>query len=159
MNGGFASGKGLPGTQINGFKIFSFAFASDDERENMLESFGDQMVKNLGYEVPYEIDDDYVELREGQFSYLKGQTWYYEYAPIKRIDEYDNGDYGIVFEDDSLPQIGKSGKNNDFGDARLVFYVANEYESNGETKIEKEIFWDVSADEHVYIGTHGAYER
>ena len=158
INGGYASGKGMPGTQINGFKIFSFMFSSDDERENMLESFGDQMVKNLGYEVPYEIDDDYVDLREAQFSYLKGQTWYYEYATIKRIDEYDNGDYGIVFEDDSLPQIGKSGKNNDFGDARLVFYVANEYESNGETKIEKEIFWDVSADEHVYIGTHGAYE-
>ncbi|MBQ1293989.1 MAG: hypothetical protein IIY21_08105, partial [Clostridiales bacterium] len=71
---------------------------------------------------------------------------------------FDNGEYSIVFEDRSLPQLGKHGDHDDIGDTRIVFYVANEYESNGETKIEKEVFWDLSPAEHTYVGAHGAYE-
>ncbi len=154
LNGGYqSSGKG-----VNGFNLFKFAFSSDEEREGLIESFADGLTKTLGYEIPYEITDELVDKYISQFSYLNGQTWYYELATIERIDEFDNGEYSIVFEDRSLPQLGKHGDHDDIGDMRIVFYVANEYESNGETKIEKEVFWDLSPAEHTYVGAHGAYE-
>ena len=158
LNGGFLSGNGSSVPGMNGFTIFKIMTASDEERENIFESMGDDIMNNFGYQIPYEIEDDLVEKRQAEFAYIKGQTWYYELATIERIDEFDNGEYSIVFEDRSLPQLGKHGDHDDIGDTRIVFYVANEYESNGETKIEKEVFWDLSPAEHTYVGTHGAYE-
>ena len=158
LNGGFLSGNGSSVPGMDGFTIFKIMTGSDEERENIFESMGDDIMNNFGYQIPYEIEDDLVEKRQAEFAYIKGQTWYYELATIERIDEFDNGEYSIVFEDRSLPQLGKHGDHDDIGDTRIVFYVANEYESNGETKIEKEVFWDLSPAEHTYVGAHGAYE-
>lgn len=154
FNGGYqSSGKG-----INGFNLFKFAFSSDEEREGLIESFADGLNKSLGYEIPYEITDEMVDKYISEFSYLEGQTWYYELATIERIDEFDNGDYNIVLEDESFPQLGKSGKHGDIGDTRIVFYTTYEYEYEGVTYTGKDVFWDLSPQEHTYVGTHGAYE-
>ena len=154
FNGGYqSSGKG-----INGFNLFKFAISSDEEREGLIESFADGLNKSLGYEIPYEITDELVDKYISEFSYLNGQTWYYELATIERIDEFDNGDYNIVLEDESFPQLGKSGKHGDIGDTRIVFYTTYEYEYEGVTYTGKDVFWDLSPQEHVYVGTHGAYE-
>jgi len=154
FNDGYqSSGKG-----INGFNLFKFAFSSDEEREGLIESFADGLNKSLGYEIPYEITDEMVDKYISEFSYLNGQTWYYELATIERIDEFDNGDYNIVLEDESFPQLGKSGKHGDIGDTRIVFYTTYEYEYEGVTYTGKDVFWDLSPQEHTYVGTHGAYE-
>jgi len=154
LNGGYqSSGKG-----VNGFNLFKFATSSDEEREGLIESFADGLNKSLGYEIPYEITDEMVDKYISEFSYLNGQTWYYELATIERIDEFDNGDYNIVLEDESFPQLGKSGKHGDIGDTRIVFYTTYEYEYEGVTYTGKDVFWDLSPQEHVYVGTHGAYE-
>lgn len=154
FNGGYqSSGKG-----VNGFNLFKFAFSSDEEREGLIESFADGLNKTLGYEIPYEITDELVDKYISEFPYLEGQTWYYELATIERIDEFDNGDYNIVLEDESFPQLGKSGKHGDIGDTRIVFYTTYEYEYEGVTYTGKDVFWDLSPKEHVYVGTHGAYE-
>lgn len=154
LNGGYqSSGKG-----INGFNLFKFAVSSDEEREGLIESFADGLNKSLGYEIPYEITDELVDKYISEFPYLEGQTWYYELATIERIDEFDNGDYNIVLEDEAFPQLGKSGKHGDIGDTRIVFYTTYEYEYEGVTYTGKDVFWDLSPQEHVYVGTHGAYE-
>ena len=154
FNGGYqSSGKG-----VNGFNLFKFAFSSDEEREGLIESFADGLNKTLGYEIPYEITDEMVDKYISEFSYLNGQTWYYELATVERIDEFDNGAYNIVLEDESFPQLGKSGKHGDIGDTRIVFYTTYEYEYEGVTYTGKDVFWDLSPQEHVYVGTHGAYE-
>ena len=154
FKGGYqSSGKG-----VNGFNLFKFAFSSDEEREGLIESFADGLNKSLGYEIPYEITDEMVDKYISEFSYLNGQTWYYELATIERIDEFDNGDYNIVLEDESFPQLGKSGKHGDIGDTRIVFYTTYEYEYEGVTYTGKDVFWDLSPKEHTYVGTHGAYE-
>lgn len=154
FNGGYqSSGKG-----VNRFNLFKFAISSDEEREGLIESFADGLNKSLGYEIPYEITDELVDKYISEFPYLEGQTWYYELAAIERIDEFDNGDYNIVLEDESFPQLGKSGKHGDIGDTRIVFYTTYEYEYEGVTYTGKDVFWDLSPQEHVYVGTHGAYE-
>lgn len=158
ISGGFISGKGSAVPEVSGFKLFRIMFGSDEERESILESMGDDMVSNFGYQIPYELTDELIEKRFAEFSYLQGQTWYYELATIERIDEYDDGNYNIVFEDDAFPQLCKSGKHDDIGDTRIVFYVTYEYEYNGETYTGKDVFLDLSPAEHTYAGTHGAYE-
>ena len=158
ISGGFISGKGSAVPEVSGFKLFRIMFGSDEERESILESMGDDMVSNFGYQIPYELTDELVEKRFAEFSYLQGQTWYYELATIERIDEYDDGNYNIVFEDDAFPQLCKSGKHDDIGDTRIVFYVTYEYEYEGVTYTGKDVFWDLSPAEHTYVGTHGAYE-
>ena len=158
ISGGFISGKGSAVPEVSGFKLFRIMFGSDEERESILESMGDDMVSNFGYQIPYELTDELVEKRFAEFSYLQGQTWYYELATIERIDEYDDGNYNIVFEDNAFPQLCKSGKHDDIGDTRIVFYVTYEYEYNGETYTGKDVFLDLSPAEHTYVGTHGAYE-
>lgn len=152
------SDRSSSGNGINGFNLFKIAFSSGEEQKDLIGSFADGLAKNLGYEIPYEVDDELVDKYIAEFSYLKGQTWYYELATIERIDEFDNGEYNIVFEDESFPQLGKKGDHDDIGDTRIVFYVIEEYDYEGETRIGKDVFWDLSPLEHTYVGTHGAYE-
>jgi hypothetical protein len=154
---GYASGERVPDVNMNGMTVFSLVFGSDKQRENILESFSEELLDNYGYKIPYEITDELVEQAASQRGHA-GDVWYYEIAPIKRITEYGEGDYNIEFEDPTFPQLGKSGKHDDLGDSRMVFYTVYTYEYEGVSYYTRDIFLDLSPDEHTYVGSHGAYE-
>ena len=146
----------VPGSSKGSINIFAFVFGSDEEKMAMMESIADGFDGLPGMDYPAEITDAFVDEQMPSYMASRGQ-WYYELAKIECIYEFDNNDYNIAFEDETFPQLCKSGNHDDIGDYRMVFYTVEEYEDNGETRIFKDVFMDLNPDEHSYSGTHGAY--
>ncbi|MBR5967761.1 MAG: hypothetical protein IK001_04080 [Lachnospiraceae bacterium] len=162
VKGGFgpdSSGKKIPSLNLSGFKIFTLVFGSDEQREAIMESMGEGLIDSMGYKIPEQIDDNLVDQIIAEYSYLNGAEWYYELVTIEKIYEYDSGDYNLVFDDPAMPQLCKHGKHADVaeGDRWIVCYTIYEYEYEGEKRIGKDIFFDINAKEHTYVGSHGAY--
>lgn len=156
-NGDFSSGDQMAiENNINAFSLFKLAFISDDEREAIIESMADGIGEALKMNYPAELTDEFIGEAQAHFG-TYGEEWYYEKVKISTIYEYDN-QYNIEFEDKTLPQLCHGGKPENIGDEWLIFYTIEEYEFEGEKVISKDIFFDLNANEHTYVGTHGAYE-
>ena len=119
-----------------------------------MESLGEGLKMPAGKSS--EITDEVVEHMAEQYG--ESGEWYYELATVERYDEVDEKNFNIVFEDHAFPQVGKKGKPDGLGDKWIVFYTLYEYESNGEKKTGKAIFFDANPKEYTYTGTHKAYE-
>ncbi len=142
---------------MGSFNVFSLMFASDEDREAMMESFANEMGSFTGDSYSAEITDEFIEEAQNLYG-TPGEQWYYEKARIARIDEFENHQYNIVFEDDALPQICSAGEHDDIGDEWLVFYTIHYSEYNGETRLRKNVFFQITPEGHTYVGSHGAYE-
>ena len=144
----------VPEVNMGPKTIFAMLFGSDDQKEELMESFGDGLKKSVGTDS--EITDEIVAHMAEQYN--AAGEWYYELAKVERYDVQDDKKYNIIFEDPAFPQIGKNGKPDGLGDTWIVFYTLYEYESNGEKKIGKSPFFDANPKEFTYTGTHKAYE-
>ena len=144
----------MPGANIGPKTIFSMLFGSEDQQKNIMESLGEGLKKPAGKSS--EITDEVVEHMAEQYG--ESGEWYYELATVERYDDVDEKNFNIVFEDHAFPQVGKKGKPDGLGDKWIVFYTLYEYESNGEKKTGKAIFFDANPKEYTYTGTHKAYE-
>lgn len=144
-------------SMMGSFNVFSLMLASDEDREAMVESFADEMGSVMGYSYPAEITDEFIDEAQSHNG-TPGEQWYYEKARIERIDEYENNQYNIVFEDQALPQLCRGGKHDDIGEYWLVFYTVSYFEYDGENILFKNVFFEITPDGHTYTGTHGAFE-
>ena len=152
---GKAEGPDPMNTGMSPKTIISLIFGSDSQKQRIMESLGDGLKRTAG--ANSEITDELVQHMADQFK--ESGEWYYELATVERYDEYDNGKhFNIVFTDKTMPQVGQSGKPDGLGDKWIVFYTIEEYESNGEKKINKSIFFAANPKEQTYVGTHKAYE-
>ncbi|MBO4635527.1 MAG: hypothetical protein J5685_00095 [Clostridiales bacterium] len=143
---------------LNARNIFTLVFGSDEEREAIAESIGENLVSSFGYEIPEEITDDLVDHYVGSFVGYENEEWYYESVHVRNVYSYDNG-CSIEFDDPAFPQVSDNHDVSYWHDELLVFYVLDENEgSDGQIHISKLPLLYRNADEHTYVGTHGAYE-
>ena len=76
------------------------------------------------------------------------------------VNTYDSGNYSIELDDPSFPSISDEHDASFWHDELLVFYAVEEYEgSDGIIRLERIPLLYFNADEHTYVGTHGAYEE
>ena len=137
--------------------MFALLVASDEEREAMMESMAESVMDQLDTEVPEEITDEMVDERIHSFVGYEDREWYYETVHVKNLYTYDNGAYSIEFDDPAFPQTSDVHDASYWHDDLLVFYVLDEEEgSDGRTVYYKIPIVFVNADEHTYVGSHGA---
>ena len=138
--------------------IFILMFGSDEEKDDLIGRIGDGFEKVLGYEIPEEVTDDLVEKRVDSFVSYKDREWYYETVHVSNVYTYNDGSCSIKLDDPTFIEFYAGHDASKWHDDLLVFYVIEENKgSDGQTVINKEPLFYVNADEHTYVGTHGAY--
>ena len=154
INGDHKADEKKPG--VSGKNVFALIFGSEDEKKAAFGSIADDLSENDDDRIPEVITDDFVEAMNASMHY-DGATWYCEVLPFT-VEEQEGNNYNIVFDDDRFPTVCCSGDPDDLGDEMIVFYITYDAVYDNVPYVGKEIIWYTSAEDHHYVGNHGAYE-